>query len=88
MRYWVLIAALLLPSPAEAACTCECVNGVKQPLCTSTLDIPIPCIGICPLVPPAVPPVPSVQLPPLGTQSCRFEQVWTGTQYEFRNICR
>ena len=74
----------------EAACRCACVNGVKQNLCSSVLDIKVPCYGICPLKPPGIAPLPSLKLPPLGTTSCRQAQVYNTftKRYEWRRICR
>ena len=86
----ILAAALLAASvgAAQAACSCQCVGGTMQPICSNTFEIPPPCIGICPIAPPVIPPLPSLNLPPLGTSQCQYEQVWTGTRYEFRNLCR
>ena len=74
----------------KAACKCVCVDGVKQNLCSSALDIKVPCIGIFPLKPPGIAPLPSLKLPPLGTTSCRQAQVYnsyTG-RYEWRRVCQ
>lgn len=74
----------------EAACRCVCVDGVKQNLCSSALDIKVPCIGICPINPPSIAPLPSLKLPPLGATSCRQAQVYnsyTG-RYEWRRVCK
>ena len=74
----------------KAACRCVCVDGVKQNLCSSALDIKVPCYGICPIKPPAVAPLPSLKLPPLGTTSCRQAQVYNSNtgRYEWRRVCR
>lgn len=77
-----------LIGPAFAACQCVCVNGQMQPLCSSSLDIAMPCIGICPIAPPAIAPLPSLALPPLGTSYCQNEQVWNGVRYEWQRVCR
>ena len=61
-------------SPASAACTCQCVDGKMQPLCSSAIDIAPPCIGICPVTVPSVGIAPLV-VPPVGTTSCRPAQV-------------
>lgn len=75
---------------SQSACSCVCVDGQKQNLCTSSLDIPVPCIGICPIKPPSIAPLPKLALPPLGTTTCRQAQVYnsyTG-RYEWRRVCR
>lgn len=87
-----VVAVLVFDSnqEAEAACRCVCVDGVKQNLCSSALDIKVPCIGICPIKPPGIAPLPSLKLPPLGTTSCRQAQVYNSytQRYEWRRVCR
>ncbi len=74
----ILLTLLLLTSSlyAEARCVCSCVNGRMQAICTSTIDSEPMCMGICPMAPPRLEPLPSVRLPPLGTSHCHPEQVW------------
>jgi hypothetical protein len=68
--------ALLISAPAEAACTCECVDGEMQPLCSSPLDIPPICPPrICPIVGPSIAPINPPTLPPVGTWSCRQARI-------------
>jgi hypothetical protein len=41
----IIVAALVLcalSSQVQAGCTCQCVNGQMQPLCSSALDIAPP----------------------------------------------
>jgi hypothetical protein len=54
MRFLVIVALALcaFSSHVHAGCTCQCVDGQMQPLCSSTLDTALPCMGIregCPL---------------------------------------
>lgn len=75
----------------EASCTCTCVNGQQQALCTNTMDLPPLCPPrICPLVSPSVQPLQQPKLPPLGTSYCSNQQVlnpYTG-MYEWRQVCQ
>jgi hypothetical protein len=96
MRYPMLLGAAALavlgfvPEPAQAGCTCTCVNGQPQAICSSTLDLPPLCPPrICPIVPPAVRPIDPPRLPPLGTSRCRSEQVWNpaSRRYEWQRLC-
>ena len=83
------IALSILASPARGTCSCECVNGEKVPLCSSSLDIPPPCVGICPMAPPRIPPIDPVRIPPVGARECHYEQVLSPStdQYEWRTVC-
>jgi hypothetical protein len=83
--------AAFIDSEAHAACTCQCVNGSMQPLCTSSIDLPPICpVQLCPLTPVGIPPLPGVGLPPLGTTECSQQQVMNPytRQYEWRRVCR
>jgi len=65
----IIVAALVLcalSSQVQAGCTCQCVNGQMQPLCSSALDIAPPCIGICGPVAPSIAPINPPTIPPLG----------------------
>jgi len=81
---------IFLPKNVEAACRCACVNGKKQNLCSSTMDIPVPCFGICQLAPPKVKPLTPLALPPLGTKTCTMKQVWNSwtNSYQWQRVCR
>lgn len=75
---------------AQAGCVCRCVDGQMQPLCSSSIDLPPICPAtLCSLTPPSIAPLPSTQLPPLGTSHCSQRQVLNPAtrQYEWRNIC-
>ncbi len=68
--------ALLLSVPAEASCTCHCVDGEMEALCGSALDIrPICPPRICPIAGPSIAPINPPTIPPLGTSSCRQARV-------------
>jgi len=74
---------------ANADCSCECINGRVQAVCSSTLDLkPICSPRICPILTPGIRPLPSLRVPPIGTTSCRKEQVWNGYRYVWREYCR
>jgi hypothetical protein len=96
MRSLVLLLALLAastlwPLPANAACTCQCVNGNVQPVCSSSLAVPPICAPrVCPIVPPAVTPIMPPTVPPIGTKECKMVQVYNNLtrQYEWKKICR
>jgi hypothetical protein len=61
---------------ANAACTCQCVDGQLQPLCQSAIDQPPVCAPtICPIAAPSLPPLTAPILPPLGTSQCRQAQI-------------
>ena len=89
----VLFGGLLLTAgrAADAACSCRCVNGSMQAICSSSLDIPPICPAtLCGITPPAVRPISPPVIPPIGTQNCRKEQVknpYSG-RYEWRTLCR
>jgi len=85
-----LIVSLLFAREALAVCECRCVSGSMQPLCSSSLDIQPPCVGICPIVPPSIPPIETPRIPPIGTTRCRNEQVLNPNtrQYEWREVCQ
>lgn len=91
MRALISFAVLaLLSGPASAGCSCNCVNGHVQALCSSSLDIqPICPPRICPLDAPAIAPIQAPVIPPIGTSSCRQARVlntFTG-QYQFQTVC-
>jgi len=82
---------LLRPEITLASCTCVCMNGENQPLCTSTLDIaPICPPKICPIEPPSIEPIQAPRIPPIGTTDCRMEQVYNQNtnRYEWVEVCK
>ena len=91
MRILVIVALALcaFSSQVQAGCTCQCVNGQMQPLCSSALDIAPPCMGICGPVAPSIAPINPPTIPPLGTTSCR--QAQTCDQFgncRWQQVCR
>lgn len=75
----------------NASCTCECVNGKIEPLCTDALEAtPICGMEVCPIPPPSAQPVLPPMLPPLGSSKCEEKQVLNRdtNQYEWKVICR
>ena len=77
MRILVIMAFALcaFSSQVQAGCTCQCVDGQMQPLCSSSLDIALTCMGICGLVVPSVAPINPPRIPALGATSCRQAQI-------------
>jgi hypothetical protein len=70
---WVVV---LVGVRAEASCTCQCVDGEVQPLCSSSMENPPICPPrICPIAAPAIAPIQLPTIPPLGTSSCRQAHV-------------
>lgn len=86
----LFLACLAVAANAIAACQCACVNGQMQSLCSSSLDLPAMCMGLCPLAPPSIQPLPSLQIPPIGTQQCTQKQVLNPStgRYEWRSVCQ
>jgi hypothetical protein len=77
MRILVIVALALcaFSSRVHAGCTCQCVNGQMQPLCSSTFDIAPPCMGICGPAAPSITPFNPPRFRPMGTTSCRQAQI-------------
>ena len=68
--------ALLMSVRAEASCTCQCVNGQMQPLCSNAIEIsPICPPRICPIAGRSIAPINPPTIPPIGTSSCRQARV-------------
>ena len=86
----VFLLSMVEATSAMSACRCACVSGEMQSLCSSSLDLPVMCVGLCPLAPVSLAPLPSLQLPPLGTQQCVQKQVLNPNtrQYEWRSVCQ
>ena len=84
------IFSLNFSSNSFAYCSCECVNGQVQALCSSSLDIkPICAPRICPIVNPSIKPFDPIKIPPIGTQTCTNMQVYNQYTYtyEWEEIC-
>jgi hypothetical protein len=71
-------------------CSCECVNGKVEALCSSSAYLPAICTGVCPVVPPSVRPPDIYTVPLPGTSICRDEQVYNydKQEYQWQKICR
>ena len=72
---FVALTLLLLGgTAANAACTCQCVDGQMQPLCDDAfVNKPIVCKpAICP------PPRPAVSRPVIAPEGCRQARVCDG----------
>jgi hypothetical protein len=98
MRGLALVVALFsavtvyLAAPqAQSNCTCRCVNGSMQSICSNALDIPAICPPtVCPIVPPSITPIQPPTIPPIGTSYCRPQQVLNPytNRYEWRSVCQ
>lgn len=90
LRFAVVLAGLIVASEAQAACTCRCVNGQMQPLCSSSLDIPPICgPAICPIMSPSIAPIQQPTIPPIGTRDCRQARVCDRDgDCQWRLVCR
>ncbi|MBV8393710.1 MAG: hypothetical protein JOY81_11065 [Alphaproteobacteria bacterium] len=80
----------LVAVDAFADCSCRCVNGQSQPVCSSTLDIrPICSQQNCPVTP-SMEPVQPLDHSVGGTAMCDSIEVFnrrTG-RWETRPVCR
>jgi hypothetical protein len=62
---FLALTFVLLGGTANAACTCQCVDGQMQPLCQSAIDLPPICPAtICPIAAPSLAPLKPPTLPP------------------------
>lgn len=72
-------------------CACTCVNGTYQPLCSSYAAVKPICVHrVCPPVIYTPTPIDTTRVPPVGTRSCRQEQVFNYAlrKYEWKTVCR
>ena len=86
----LLFISVNLNSTANASCTCECVNGQVEAICSNSMELrPLCAPRLCPLVNPSLKPLDSLTLPPLGTTTCTNMQVYNPYtyQYEWEEIC-
>ena len=71
-----LLWAVVMGSPSQASCTCQCVDGNMQPLCSNAIDLPPICPpAICPLAAPSITPINPPRIPPIGTSVCRQARI-------------
>ena len=86
-----IVLVLFLVGSVMADCTCECVDGKVVAVCESSIDLPPICPPrICPLDVPAIEPIKSPRVPPVGTTDCYQKRVYnryTG-RYEWKEICQ
>jgi len=87
--FFLFLILFFKPSKLEAACKCMCVDGEMQPICTSVIDIPPPCLGICSIAPLSIPPITVPKIPPIGTSKCEMRQVKNPNSgsYEWKEVC-
>ena len=93
MKYLITILLLLGVSlNSYSNCTCQCINGEVQPICSNSMDLPPMCSNqMCPVTPMSIQPqTPITTQIPMGTTSCQNEQVYNSytRQYEWKMICR
>jgi len=75
---------------AHASCSCVCMDGKNQAVCSSSMDLrPLCPPKVCPLARPAIKPLDSPRLPPLGTTQCTNKQVYNpySRKYEWKRVC-
>ena len=88
--FLTIVVSFIFSKLVLAGCYCACMNGVNQPFCESTLDLPPLCPPrICPIETPSIEPLPSLDLPPIGTTYCEEEQVYDDYEgrYVWREVC-
>jgi hypothetical protein len=92
MRSVLFALALLLigGSAAEAACTCQCVDGQMQPVCDSGINRPMVCPQrVCRPPKPSVAPVIPPNVLPLGGAECKQAQVCDAAgKCTWEQVCR
>lgn len=90
MLIGIMIAWIFASNIAVADCSCVCMRGEVQAVCSSTLEIrPICAPRICPITPPSVEPIQQPRVPPIGTSNCTQQQVYNeySHMYEWKEIC-
>jgi len=90
MATFLALVSIGASAQSTEECTCTCVNGEVQPLCSSTLSIPPICSPqVCEIVPPSIKPIDPIIIPPIGTDKCEQEQVYNGDtqEYEWKTVC-
>jgi len=88
--FLAVVLALPLTVGAHAACVCRCVDGQMQPLCESTIDMPLVCPAtLCAQPLPSIKPIQPPVLPPVGATRCSPRQVLdpASGNYEWRSVC-
>jgi hypothetical protein len=80
----------LRPSTSPKNCSCECVNGTYQAICSGyTAVLPVCEYRVCVAPTPGYSPN-RFTAPPPGTTNCEQEQVYNAKKYryEFKTVCR
>lgn len=89
---FALTLALMVPSgSAEAACSCRCIDGKAQPVCSSSTDIrPFCQPASCPIAPPVKPPLDTRNPAPAVKPGCETKQVYDPETraYTWEQICK
>ena len=92
MKILVIVALALcaFSSQAQAGCTCHCVNGQMQPLCSSAIDLPPICPPtVCPITSPSIAPISPPRIPPIGTSQCRQARICDQfANCRWQEVCR
>jgi hypothetical protein len=71
IRAALVFALLCICQEVHADCSCQCINGRMQPVC-SNLDVaPLCPPTFCPVGAPSITPPQVPMVPPVGTRSCR-----------------
>jgi hypothetical protein len=76
---------------ATAACTCACVDGKTEEICTNAVDAHHVCVPhVCPLAPSHYAPIEPARIPPHGMSTCRMAQVYSEKlgRYEWQRVCK
>ena len=87
----LLLFSLPASTPADAACTCICVNGLNRPLCSSIADRkPVCPPRACPREPSISRPIDRTAEPPAGAKTCNDRYIYNrySQAYEWRRLCR
>lgn len=93
MRVVALTVAFLfaVPASAQSSCTCICLDGRAQALCTNPTEVSICTPDVCPRPPSVLAPLPPPEkiLPEKIQPVCTSTLVWNkGTkQWEYRQVC-
>lgn len=87
---WVTLGMARGGSEAVASCSCRCVNGSMQALCTSNEYPPVCPYGNCPTAPAEYAPYGSYTAVPFGTTRCSKQQVMNplNNLYRWETVCR
>lgn len=79
------------PNSQVGSCACRCINGSVQYLCRNSYDIRPACPStVCPTPLPSVRPVNKPIVPPIGSKSCSYEEVYSQAKnaYEWTQLCQ